>query len=164
MSHSSTRQDGNAAHPGLELEDDMRFQHRLWRIERLGWLLMALLVGTAAIFLDPGPLARSEAGDGRLAVAYDRAARLDTATEIRLRIRPGPEPVALRLSGPLLQEAEIRSSLGAALRAGAEGAFLFDVTGEVRLVLVPRGIGLHGLRAEIPATGETVDLVQLVLP
>lgn len=162
MSRHPARPEQDRGHPGLELEDDMRFQHRLWRIERLGWLLMALLVVAAAAGLGPGPLARTQASGERLLVEYDRVARLDTATEIDLRTGPGT--TELRLTGSLLRDAEVHDSFDAPLRAGPDGALQLDAMGDTRLVLTPRGIGLHELRAEIGATGESVEFRQLVLP
>jgi hypothetical protein len=162
MSRHPARPGQGEGHPGLELEDDMRFQHRLWRIERLGWVLMGLLVVAAAAILGPGPLARTQASGGRLLVEYDRVARLHTATEIDLRTGPGT--TELRLTGSLLRDAEVHDSFDAPLRAAPDGALLLDAMGETRLVLTPRGVGLHDLRAELGTTGESVDLTLLVLP
>lgn len=76
----------------LEIDENPKLQNATWTIERVAWVVMALLVlaGLAGAF-GHGPLSRSEARtpDGALTVEYPRITRLDAADELELRFRPG---------------------------------------------------------------------------
>lgn len=78
-------------HGDLQIDQDLAFSHREWRVQRLGWLLMVLfIVGAAAGLFGGGPLsmARTGTADGRLAIEYDRIARHEGPDLLRLEIAP----------------------------------------------------------------------------
>lgn len=73
----------------LQLDDDVEFHRREWRMERAGAMaLMVFTVAAAGGAFGDGPLshARASAGDGRLVVEYDRFVRASHATDTRVRI------------------------------------------------------------------------------
>ncbi|HET8720461.1 MAG TPA: hypothetical protein VFM24_00430, partial [Nitrospira sp.] len=37
--------------PGIQFDQDLRFQERIWRIERVGWLAMAAILFAAVLGL-----------------------------------------------------------------------------------------------------------------
>lgn len=63
----------------IEISEDMKFQERSWRAQRVAWVIM-LLVAVAALFglFGGGPLAHATAGslESGLRVEYDRFTRL----------------------------------------------------------------------------------------
>lgn len=85
----------------LDLEQDLRFQRREWRLQRVGWFLwIALLAAGLAGLIGPGPLSSHyvATSDGRLAAEYDQFVHRHYPTEIRLTLQPeGREDESLRL-------------------------------------------------------------------
>ncbi len=75
----------------LEIDQDLVQQRRDWRVQRIGWAVMGLILLAACLGLfGHGPLSRATAGDGGgpLQAEYERFCRLQTATTLRLRIQP----------------------------------------------------------------------------
>ena len=71
-------------------------QQRFWRLQRIAWIAMALIVAAALLGLlgQNGPLARSVAGDAGsgLEVEYQRFARYIAPIDLNITIAPGPRP------------------------------------------------------------------------
>jgi hypothetical protein len=75
----------------FEVEQDLHFQYREWQAERIGWVIIALLIGAAlGGFFGHHPLARvtDHASDGRLSIQYDRYARYETNVEFLVTLEP----------------------------------------------------------------------------
>jgi hypothetical protein len=85
----------------LQIEQDLCFQKRFWRMQRLGWWGMALTVLAALLGLfGSGPLSIASAGDssGKIFVEYERFLRFNATTTLQFKIQPDPQhPTALRL-------------------------------------------------------------------
>jgi hypothetical protein len=83
----------------LELDQDLEFERRSWTIERIGWVVMAI-VGLAALIgvLGPGPLSETTAGepDGPLWLEYSRLGRF--SAPLTLRVHLGPSAGQQRLA------------------------------------------------------------------
>lgn len=102
---------------GMQLHQDMAHQRREWRVQRIAWAVMALvLLAALAGLLGPGPLSRSvaNAADGALRVEYNRFERLQSPSELRIRLpadaaRTGT--VRLRLNREFVGNVEIRDVL-----------------------------------------------------
>jgi hypothetical protein len=84
--------DGKAAkpaYPGLELEEDIRFEKKNWIAERIAWVIL-LLVTLAALagLLGRGGLSRQKAVSepGGLEVKYERFLRYHTGDKLELKI------------------------------------------------------------------------------
>ena len=75
----------------IEIEQDLPFQYRQWRLERIGWAFIACCL-TAAFLGAFGhhPLARASAqtADGRLTIQYDRFARADSNADLFVTFEP----------------------------------------------------------------------------
>jgi hypothetical protein len=73
----------------LEIDQDLDFQQKEWRLQRIGWVVMALLIVAALLGLTgSGLLARATVGDAGspLQLEYSRFARLDAPTSLDLEI------------------------------------------------------------------------------
>ena len=71
----------------IDLADDISFQERTWRVQRVGWVVMALLVAAAlAGAFAWGPLSRAEAQGEGLRIEYERFERYQAPSEIRVRL------------------------------------------------------------------------------
>ena len=75
----------------LQIDQDVEFQRREWRMERIGWAALATFVVAAAggAFGD-GPMSHASASDdsGQLLIHYDRFVRASAPAELRLQIVP----------------------------------------------------------------------------
>lgn len=73
----------------LQIDEDVEFQRREWRMERMGWVALAgfVIAAVAGVFGD-GPLSRASASDngGQLVVHYERFLRASASSELHLRV------------------------------------------------------------------------------
>ncbi|MDT9598706.1 hypothetical protein [Sphingosinicella rhizophila] len=72
----------------LELNSDRSFQSKLWRTQRLGWLLMIIVIVAALVGLTGkgGPLASNTLSGTGGTFTYPRVARWQSADELRLKV------------------------------------------------------------------------------
>ncbi len=160
----------------LDAPENLAFERRVWRMERAGWLGVALLICAAlAGLLGPGPLATSYARtpDGSLAISYPRFLRLRAESRIRVRLRPPPAAEAeLRLDGAWISRVRVLAVAPAPTRSELRGdrwSLVFATPGgapaelDVSIDLEPRSAGwLEGSSAL--GTGAALRLHQLVYP
>ena len=80
----------NASTEGLAVATDEAFQRRSWRVQRVGWVGMLLvLVAAAAGVLGSGPVSRtSTTVPGALRVEHGRFARVETPETLRVILDP----------------------------------------------------------------------------
>src|SRR5512133_1227959 len=97
----------------LEIEQDMDFQRANWRISRVAWVIMALilLAGLAGL-LGSGPASDAQSGgpDAGIQVHYDRILRVLTSGSIEVDLEPGAtssRDVRLKLGGDLVRELQL---------------------------------------------------------
>jgi hypothetical protein len=75
----------------LEIDEDLSFQRREWRVQRGGWVVMAVLILLALLGLTGrGPISQATAGDrdDPFWIEYARIARFEAPAEIRFHARP----------------------------------------------------------------------------
>jgi hypothetical protein len=74
----------------LEIDQDLAFLRRSWRVQRAGWLgMVAVLVLALAGLLGSGPLSRQEVSlPGLLRVEYQRFARYEAPQTLTVRLEP----------------------------------------------------------------------------
>jgi hypothetical protein len=80
-------------HGDIEIDQDLSFQRVDWRVQRVGWALMMLMIIAASVgAFGHGLVASADTrtGDGRLEVKYDRIARHASPGPLSLRLLPGP--------------------------------------------------------------------------
>jgi len=89
---------------GLQLEEDARFQLRLWLAERIGWGVMAIVLAAAAFgFFGHGPVSRAtvrlcDRVDALcLAVDYERFSRIHHASTLQFSSEKSTADGALSL-------------------------------------------------------------------
>lgn len=75
-------------HGNLDIEEDLPFQQRTWKVERVGWILMALIALASVLgLIDKGPLSQNRKGDpSTLEVQYNRFIHLETPAQLRVRL------------------------------------------------------------------------------
>jgi len=76
----------------LEIEEDLDFQRRMWRVQQIGWALLVLVVVAALLGLfGKGPLSRAVAGRAGVPfqVEYERFGRYKAPMRMTIHIGPG---------------------------------------------------------------------------
>ncbi len=69
----------------MEIDADVGFQRRVWAVQRIGWFFFAVLIVTALLgFFGSGPASRAAVQGSGLEVEYERFARFQNRTKIRL--------------------------------------------------------------------------------
>jgi hypothetical protein len=94
----------------LEINEDLVFQKRSWTVQRIGWVIMALVLAAALLGLfGAGPLSRATAGteDEALWVEYDRFSRLLKTTDLKVHATSESGEVRLWISREYLEKVEI---------------------------------------------------------
>jgi hypothetical protein len=101
--------------PELQIDADLAYQERTWRVQRIGWGVFAALIvaGLAGLF-GAGPLSTTTLGSPAegLQVTFNRFARLHAPTtfEIRADRRLAREDeIAIALSGDAVRGLELSS-------------------------------------------------------
>jgi hypothetical protein len=96
----------------LEIDEDLPFQERMWRAQRVGWALFAIIIVAATLGLfGPGPLSSATAEQGPLRVEYNRFERFEAPATLDVHVAPGftGETVAVWLPHDYLQHVEVAS-------------------------------------------------------
>jgi hypothetical protein len=73
----------------LEINQDLNFERRSWRVERIAWIMAALILVAALLgFLGPGPLGKATATspDKSFSVDYFRVEHYQAPVELRFHI------------------------------------------------------------------------------
>ncbi len=149
------------------IREDLPFQRIMWSIERLGWVVMAILVLAAMAGLLGGPTTRQETRDasGRVHVEYQHFQRHLDPTALRLKIdTQGQSLFELTIGKELAQAFEIRSVVPGPIETQAhEGGLLMKfaaspdntMPAEIVIIGIPdrpgRVTGGIGLFGETPA-------------
>ncbi len=161
----------------LEIDQDIRFQHAVWVVQRVGWAVMATLIALSLTGLlgGYGPLNQAVVRNGDLAVEYERVvrhsgeARLAVAVQPAL-IRDGTFRVwvdrswwqSMELESAPLPEAE-SSSVSEEIVVYEFASADPTVPARVEFTLKPDGLGPQAGRVGI-IDGPLVSFGQFVLP
>jgi hypothetical protein len=161
----------------LELDEDLPFQKREWGIQRVGWVMWALVVAAALIGLfGTGPLssAQTTTADNALTVHYDRFLQCKNPTTLELLVRTAggnSGPVRINVSQPLLDALRIvRIEPEPERRELAEDGIIYSFarTGETAINKIRFHVEYERFgrqRGSIALEGhEPVTLAQLVYP
>ena len=99
----------------LEIDQDLEFERRQWTIQRIGWLVMALILLVGFIgLLGGGPLSQAQASSGPLSAQYDRLARERAPSELQLQVAAGTASngeIAVSLNDGFLDKVDVERVL-----------------------------------------------------
>lgn len=161
---------GQGGWRGLQVAEDMGFQRRDWRFERVAWAVMAALVAAGLLgAFSRGPLSDAGARDpgGLVEVRYERFLRHGATSPVDIVVASpalAGGDVELRLAGPLFAEARLEAITPEPLEGHlAEGGWVFrfpvrdrDRPGLVRFQLRPEALafleGAVSVEGHPPAT------------
>src|SRR5919106_6001727 len=87
--HESCRSFMVMPEESLQIDQDLAYQQREWLVERVGWIVMLLLiVAAAAGIFGNGVLSRASVSDGKqLRIEYERFAHYLTPTSLKVHMR-----------------------------------------------------------------------------
>jgi hypothetical protein len=160
----------------LEINQDLRVQTKMWKIQRVGWAAMALIValGGAGLF-GHGPASRASAGDrnGSLWVEYERFGRHQGSSELRLHVRAvdNSKPLTFWIGPDYTAHVDIQQIIPTPLKTTlANQGLTFEIAatekedpGVITLLLQFRDFGW--VTGEIRSPGaDTVPIRQLIYP
>lgn len=160
----------------LDFEEDMAFQAREWRWQRIGWGSLGVIVLLAmAGLLGSGPASRSKVEKTYLRIDYDRFAHRETTTplDITYRHKQGDTSLVLEFDRSCLQGLEMegtRPEPKATMAREGEGISLeFDLAPgaewtKLHFRLKPDKAGLRRCRVRSDAGMEYLEFSQLVYP
>ena len=159
----------------LELDQDLAFQHRDWRRERLGWVIIGLILLAALCGLfGHHPLARatSQSANGHLTIEYDRTARYESSAEVTVTVTPagtGDGETALWFDVDYLDSFTVVAVSPQPVRGkarGGERAFVFETDGapfSATFTVQFHTLGLVHGRARVNDT-DAIEWTHLVWP
>ncbi len=171
--------DANAErHPLSDAEerpvaDDIAFQARVWKAERIGWCVMTIVVGSGLLgVFSNGPLSNRfvASSDGVVRVEYERFGRKTAVSHFTMTVASssGPE-VQLRLGPDFARFYDIESLQPIPRRttAGADGLELVFATaskGDLSVRLAARADHFGIARINIEVEGKSIALKQFIYP
>lgn len=156
---------------GLQVEEHRRFQSVFWRLERVAWMVFALILVLALAGLTGGGgyLAQGTVQIGGAQVEYPRVARWQAADELRIAFPAGAELHRLTLGGAFLDHYAVETATPAPRRAlGTEAGLVLEFVGQAReplhavLHLRPLHPGLP--RFAVTADGASAEVRGVILP
>lgn len=115
----------------LEINQDLGVQERMWRIQRVGWALIGVIVlsGLSGLF-GRGPLGYTTGGDvhGPLWVEYERFGRNQASSELRIHVRPTSDTVRIWIGPDYTAHVDILRIIPEPAISRVDGAgFMFEV-------------------------------------
>ncbi|HZH42938.1 MAG TPA: hypothetical protein VEY50_02475 [Lysobacter sp.] len=159
----------------LQLHEDLAHERREWKLQRIGWVLWALLLLAALLgLLGHGPLSDNTARDaaGLASVRHQRFERYEAPSHYDIEAAPAAaagDVLTLRLERPVLERLELERFEPEPLHVRADGdALLFAFarspqrTTRVRVFFRPQRFGT--LRARIGVGAARVQFNQFVYP
>lgn len=153
----------------VPVRENMPLQILGWRIERIGWygLLLLMLLALGGLF-SRGPLSdvQASAAHGALRVEYSRFARNGAQSPLKVSLQGTHR---LHIGGELLDGFTLESMQPAPARSQSDGSggVILDFDGEaerlvVSLRLTADGVGSY--RSTFGAAGEQVELTHFIYP
>lgn len=157
-----------------DIDDDVAFQHRVWRFERIGWFIMGLIILAALLgYAGHGLYSGAEEGDDRLRIEYPRFTRHLSPAQMKIHVGADAVEggaVTLLLNEDFADSFEIDNvvPMPAQWQAGAGGVRMRipmrgDAPGVVRIYMTPQGFGPVSTQVGIDGA-PALELWQFIYP
>ncbi len=155
------------------IQEDMRFQEKLWKLERAGWVALSLIVVITLLgVFGAGPLSQTHAQspDGDLDIRYQRFERNGAASQLQVKAKAGNDgQVWLAIDGALLERFTVESIHPQPLVAEAFGngmrlQFQPDAQGWATAYFSLRPDGVGPAKSVARLNGQSVTLSQFIYP
>lgn len=156
----------------LQLDDDDRFQRRMWVIERIGWTAFALIIVAALTGLcGPGPLSSATKANGDIEVSFDRYVRLQSPAVVEVVLPVRGDAVRLQVSRTFLAEMSIEGVTPQPESVAAESesyTYVFtpaEGATSIRAIFAGRPEKVGRIKGRFQAeSGDAVSFTQFVYP
>ncbi|HEX5499407.1 MAG TPA: hypothetical protein VFX03_09280 [Thermomicrobiales bacterium] len=158
----------------LDVKQDVEFQRREWRVQRIGWIVILAILAAAALGLfGSGPLSQASVRAGPITVAYSRFDRRRSPTELNITIAgaSGRRQIELWIDRSYLDHVNVEriSPPPQSSRAGDDRTiFVFALdsqaeTAAIGFAIEPEAIGRFDARLGLTG-GQEVAFWQLFYP
>jgi len=156
---------------GLQVNEDMDFQRLEWRIERIGWIILALVISAALLgLLGNGPLSASVKTAGTVEVKYDRFLHRNAPCLYRIHLKPRDADTAIHVNREFLDSVKLDQIVPqpSEVELAADGILLHFETrapaaGVVTIPFEPQAAGLLHFRIRV-GSERPIGLTQIVYP
>jgi hypothetical protein len=153
----------------FQIDEDLKFQRREWKIQRVSWIAMALMIVAALLgVFGTGPLSSATIEGEGLRLEHERFCRLERGTQLRFTIGGTGDPVHLLIGGDYLDSVMIDRVTPEPAKAEAVSdgvVFQFAVQGPAAVTfhLTPKKFGLFFGKARL-GQAESINFAQLIYP
>jgi hypothetical protein len=161
----------------LEIDQDLAFERRSQRVERIGtWIMVGILVAAALGVLGSGPLSHASVRAGEASLDYQRFSRYQSSETLTLHVPPAATPtpeVRVWVDRAYLEGSRLESVLPLPVRVeGAADRLVFVLAVAepgrpltVRFALQPERLGpVRGAIGVEGAGGPALTFRQVVFP
>jgi len=154
---------------GVEIDDDVKFQRRVWTAQRVGWVIVgSVIAASLAGLFGTGPVSRASAELAGLRLEYERFGRLQQPTKLRFFISGAQPEIQIALGRDYLDSVRVEAITPAPLRTEADGRWLvYRFAGaapmSVTFNLNPEDFGGLSGMLRTPS-GETITFRQFIYP
>jgi hypothetical protein len=153
----------------LQIDEDLTFQRREWKIQRVGWGAMALVIIAALLgVFGTGPLSNATLEREGLRLEYERFCRLQRSTQLRFTIGGTGDSVLLLIGAEYLDAVIIdritpEPSKAEAVSDGVVFQFVLQGPAAVTFHLTPRKFGLVSGKARL-GQAAPIPFTQFIYP
>jgi len=153
----------------FQIDEDLKFQRREWKIQRVGWLAMALVIIAALLgVFGTGPLSSATIEGEGLRLEHERLCRLQRGTQLRFTIGETGDPVRLLIGGEYLDSVMIDRITPEPAKAEAVSdgvVFQFAVQGPAAVTfhLTPKKFGSVSGKARL-GQAAPISFTQFIYP
>ncbi|MEI2784358.1 MAG: hypothetical protein V9E82_01450 [Candidatus Nanopelagicales bacterium] len=148
---------------GLQLDENVTFRRREWRVERIGWLLVTAVFVVALVGgFGYGPVSSVEVMAGDADVQYTRIVHRENDDDLRVN---GPG-TTIRLTGDWVQAVDIEQVVPEpeSMAADADSMTMEFAKAGLHVNISYRAQQLGPLTGAVHLEGQSFELQQVVLP
>jgi hypothetical protein len=153
----------------LQIDEDLNFQRREWKIQRVAWVAMALLIIAALLgVFGTGPLSSATIEREGLRLEHERFCRWQRGTDLRFTIGGTGDPVLLLLGSEYLDRVKIERITPEpgkveAVSDGVVFQFFLQGPAAVTFHLTPKKFGLVSGKARLDQAAP-ITFTQFIYP
>jgi hypothetical protein len=153
----------------FQIDEDLKFQRREWKIQRVGWVTMALVIIAALLgVFGAGPLSSATIEREGLRLEHERFGRLQRDTELRFTIAGTGGPVLLLIGSEYLDRVMIERITPEpgkveAVSDGVVFQFVLQGPAAVTFHLTPKKFGLASGKVRL-GQAAPITLTQFIYP